>query len=66
MKYYQKVVRVNGEQVIELKFQFDKLMRMYVAEQLGHNKVATNNEYRSETARARRTAFRTEMKKRRK
>jgi hypothetical protein len=69
--YYQKN-DPSGEK--EMKFSYEKLKRMeienildlYLAEQLGHNKVETNDEYRSDEAKKARQEFRKEIKERRK
>jgi hypothetical protein len=61
-KYYPK----NHPTEKDMKFSVEKLQKMnienildlYIAEQLGHNKQETNNEYRSEEAKARRQEFR--------
>ena len=64
-------VKVGGK---ERKFYYEKLMNMtienvaeiYVAEQLGHNKMETNMEYRGKVARERRENFREKIKAERK
>ncbi|MDA1532034.1 site-specific integrase [Bacillus cereus group sp. TH260-2LC] len=74
-KYYQKnVTKPGGGFVMEPKFTHEKLMKMnienlvelYISEQLGHNKMETNMEYRGKESRERRKEFRQRIKEMRK
>lgn len=70
-KYYQKNVPApGGGFVMEQKFTHEKLMNMnienlvelFISEQLGHNKMETNMEYRGKKSRERRKNFRQKIK----
>ncbi|HDR6306409.1 TPA: hypothetical protein QCU42_003876 [Bacillus cereus] len=74
-KYYQKNVPApGGGFVMEQKFTHEKLMNMnienlvelFISEQLGHNKMETNMEYRDKESRERRKDFRQRIKDMRK
>ncbi len=72
--YYPQKVKVNGQHVMEQKFTYKKLMKknienlidLFLAEQLGHNKMETNQEYRSPEMKEKRKEFRSLVKQMRK